>query len=132
VIGAYLAATAYCALFGAVYERFSHEVYAYPMIYAFGYPLLLGAIPFFLRQRAEKPFPRRIAADLIHAGIAALTVGSIVQGALQIYGTANPLTACYWIAGGVLTAAGWLLTLSGRSSRRDGRRTGPGPHAHGG
>ena len=44
-LGAYLTASVFCALFGAVYELFSHGVYSYWMIYAFAFPLLLGAIP---------------------------------------------------------------------------------------
>lgn len=107
VIGGYLAATVFCALFGAVYECFSHEVYSYFMIYAFAFPLMLGVIPFFLIRRAGWPFPYRAAA-LIHAGAAALTVGSIVQGILAIYGTENQLTAVYWISGAAISAAGWL------------------------
>ena len=110
VIGAYLLSTVACALFGAVYELFSHEVYSCFMVYAFAFPLLLGVIPFFLRYRAVKAFPGK-AADLIHAGVASLTVGSIVQGVLAIYGTSNPLTAIYWAAGAALSAAGWLMTV---------------------
>ena len=110
VIGAYLMATVFCALFGAVYELFSHEVWSCFMICAFAFPLLLGAIPFFLLRKRGKPFPGK-AADLVHAGVAALTVGSILQGVLEIYGTSNPLTAVYWAAGGVLVSVGWLLTL---------------------
>ena len=34
------------AFFGAVYERFSHEVYSYYMIYAFAIPLVMGALPY--------------------------------------------------------------------------------------
>ena len=112
VIGGYLLATAACALFGAIYERFSHEVYSYFMIYAFSFPLMLGAIPFSLMQRAGRPYPYK-AAGLIHAGAAAFTVGSIVQGVLVIYGTSNPLTAVYWIAGTVLSAGGWLSASLG-------------------
>ena len=110
VIKAYLLATVGCALFGAVYELFSHEVWSCFMICAFALPLLLGAIPFFLLRKRGKSFPGR-AADLIHAGVAALTVGSILQGALEIYGTSNPLTLAHWAVGGALTAAGWLLTF---------------------
>lgn len=110
VIGAYLMATVFCALFGAVYELFSHEVWSCFMICAFAFPLLLGAIPFSLLRKRGKPFPGK-AADLVHAGVAALTVGSILQGVLEIYGTSNPLTAVYWAAGGVLVSVGWLLTL---------------------
>ena len=107
---AYLFSTVGCILFGAVYELFSHGVRSCFMICAFAFPLLLGAIPFFLLRKRGKSFPGR-AADLIHAGVAALTAGSILQGVLEIYGTSNPLTAVYWTAGGVLVSAGWLLTL---------------------
>ena len=110
VIKAYLLATVGCALFGAVYELFSHEVWSCFMIFAFALPLLLGALPFFLLRKRGKPFPGK-AAELVHAGVAALTAGSILQGVLEIYGTSNPLTAVYWTAGGVLVSAGWLLTL---------------------
>ena len=99
-----------CAVFGAVYELFSHKVYSHFMICAFVFPLLLGVIPFSLLQKRGKPFPAK-AAELVHAGVAALTVGSVLQGVLEIYGTSNPLTAVYWTAGGVLVSAGWLLTL---------------------
>ena len=110
VIRAYLLSAVLCALFGAVYELFSHEVWSCFMIGAFALPLLLGAIPFFLLRMRGKPFPGR-AAELVHAGVAALTVGSILQGALEIYGTSNPLTAVYWAAGGALVSVGWLRTL---------------------
>ena len=103
-------ATVGCALFGAVYELFSHEVYSYFMIYAFAFPLLFGAVPFFLMQKAGKLFSGK-AADLNHAGVATLTVGSILQGVLEIYGTSSPLIACYWTVGGMMVTIGWLLML---------------------
>lgn len=110
VTRAYLLSALLCALFGAVYELFSHEVWSCFMICAFAFPLLLGAIPFSLLRKRGKPFPGK-AADLVHAGVAALTVGSILQGVLEIYGTSNPLTAVYWAAGGVLTFVGWLMAF---------------------
>ena len=110
VTGAYLLSALGCAIFGEVYELFSHEVYSCFMICAFAFPLLLGAIPFFLLRKRGKPFPGK-AAELVHAGVAALTVGSMLQGVLEIYGTSNPLTIAYWAAGGTLTATGWLLTF---------------------
>ena len=116
VIRLYLLSTLLCALFGAVYELFSHEVWSCFMICAFALPLLLGAIPFFLLRMRGKPFPGK-AAELVHAGVAALTVGSILQGVLEIYGTSNPLTISYWLAGGTLTATGWLLTLKKQAVR---------------
>ena len=63
-------------LFGAIYELFSHEVYSYFMIYAFA-----------------------LCRNLYHAGIATLTIGSIMRGVLDIYGTTNSLSNIYWFAG---------------------------------
>ena len=56
----YLAAALFCALFGAVYEIFSHEVYSYPMIYAFAIPLAGGALPF-LAFAAGLLFPQPVS-----------------------------------------------------------------------
>ena len=111
VLGVYLLLTVFSALFGAVYELFSHGVYSYYMIYAFAFPLLLGVLPFFEMWKSGRALPDGIAAQLIHAGIAALCVGSIVQGIIEIYGTENVLISMYWIVGGMLTAAGWLLAV---------------------
>lgn len=104
-----LAATVVCALVGAVYERFSHGVYSYYMLYAFAFPLLLGVLPLYLLEALHTPLPRRLCWGLYHGGIAALTVGSLVSGALEIYGTSSPLTSVYWIVGEVLTLLGGLL-----------------------
>ena len=40
-----LTAAVLCALFGAVYEVFSHGVFSFYMIYAFAIPLCLGTFP---------------------------------------------------------------------------------------
>ena len=102
-----LIAAAFLALFGAVYETFSHEVYSYYMIYAFAVPLLLGAMPCTLLLLGKK-HPGKIALRLWNSGIATLSVGSIFQGVLEIYGTTNSLIIVYPIAGGILM----LLSLT--------------------
>ena len=56
VTGTYLLCMVLCALFGAVYERFSHGVWSCFMVYAFAFPLLLGLMPFFLLQKKAGPF----------------------------------------------------------------------------
>ena len=108
----------FCALFGAVYELFSHGVYSYAMLYAFAFPLVLGVLPLALIPVLSAPYPSRAVRNLFHAGIAALTVGSIISGVLEIYGTTNPLTLVYWIIGGVLTALGAVLYLVSAGNRR--------------
>ena len=104
-------AALFCALFGAVYELFSHGVYSYGMLYAFAFPLVLGVLPLLLITMLRAPYPNRFARGALHAGIATLTVGSLVAGALEIYGTTNPLTLVYWIVGGALAALGAAIYL---------------------
>ena len=117
-----LLASLFCALFGAVYECFGHGVYSFAMIYAFAFPLVLGVLPLLLLQMAGAPYPGRFERNVYHAGIASLTVGSLVMGALEIYGTTNPLTAVYWILGGALTLLGLCVYLFRLiPSRRDRR-----------
>ena len=116
-LGAYLTASVFCALFGAVYELFSHGVYSYWMIYAFAFPLLLGAIPCYLLQRKGKTHHAGKAADCIHGGVAWLTVGSIVRGVLEIYGTTNSLVKAFWFTGAALLLIGWLLSITAAARR---------------
>ena len=101
-----LIAALFCALFGAVYEAFGHGVYSYGMLYAFAFPLALGVLPLYLIEILRAPYPGKALRELWHAGIAALTVGSIVTGVLEIYGTTNPLTVVYWILGGAAVLTG--------------------------
>lgn len=89
-----------------MYELFSHAVYSYYMLYAFLFPLLGGTLPFFVLVCFRVRLPDAAACRLYHAGIAALTVGSLFTGVLEIYGTTNRLTAVYWIAGAALAALG--------------------------
>lgn len=91
------------AIFGAVYEVFSHGVYSYHMIYAFAFPLFGGALPaliFSLSQSPKKPGPA--VRGIYHCGIATFTVGSVIRGVLDIYGTTNSMTQWYWLAGNAL------------------------------
>ncbi len=97
------------AVFGAVYEYFSHGVYSYFMIYAFLIPLILGAFPSlcfaFFKHKSISSWTMR----LYNCGIAALTVGSVFEGVLQIYGTTNRLIVFYPIVGAGLLAASLLI-----------------------
>lgn len=97
----YLLVTVFCALFSAVYEAFSHGVYAYGMLYAFAVPLLGGLFPALLLLKRDGELPADLSMQLWHFGISALTVGALFSGALEIYGTTSRLTIVYWLAGGV-------------------------------
>ncbi|MBQ6205730.1 MAG: hypothetical protein IJK52_01465 [Oscillospiraceae bacterium] len=105
----YLYAAIFCAFFGAVYERFGHGVYSYFMLYAFAFPLTLGALPAILcGLRGVAP---SVSRKLWGAGVAALTVGALFRGVLDIYGTSSALTRVYWVVGvGLLTVARFFGT----------------------
>ena len=108
----YLLATVLCALFGAVYESFSHGVYAYGMLYAFAIPLLGGLLPALLFLNSGIDLPHETSRLLWHFGISALTTGSLFCGALEIYGTGSRLTMVYWMTGGacmLLSLLAWLF-----------------------
>ena len=102
----YLIISLFCALFGAVYEVFSHGVYSFYMIYAFAFPLVGGTFPFLVISLFRKNYPDAIARNIYHSGIATLTVGSIIQGVLDIYGTTNRLTGLYWLVGIIMLISG--------------------------
>ena len=100
------------ALFGAVYELFSHEVYSYYMIYAFAFPLILGVLPYTLLLISGR-IPGIAAVRLWNSGITALSVGSVFRGVLDIYGTTNAKSIVYPIAGFVLLASGIIVMITG-------------------
>ena len=106
----YGVATVICALFGAIYEAFSHGVMSFRMIYAFALPLLFGVVPFILiAVFAPNLYPGRVARNLYHAAVATLTVGCVFGGVVEIYGTTSPMTYVYLAAGLALVAAAGVV-----------------------
>lgn len=106
----YLISSIFCALFGAVYEYFSFGVYSYHMLYAFAYPLIGGTLPaLIVCLRGINNPPWKVSEWFYHCGIATLTVGSIIRGVLDIYGTTNQLTQWYWYAGAALIITSIVL-----------------------
>ena len=99
-----VAATIFTALFGGIYEVFSHEVYSYHMIYAFGIPLVLGVLVWAVLLTSDIKVSSAFA-NLWNSAIAVLTVGCVFRGVLEIYGTTNKLVIIYPVAGAMLIVA---------------------------
>lgn len=114
---------AFCAIFAAIYEHFSHQVYSPYMICAFLFPVCLGIVPDIIRLKLCKSPKYLQKAGLIYSrhdishiyeislvmqqcGIYTFAVGSIFRGILDIYGTTNVLSAVYWWAGAFLFIGG--------------------------
>lgn len=93
--------TMFLALFGAIYELFSHDVYSYYMIYAFAVPLTMGVLPYVLMLIFDK-HPNRFFYNFWNTAIATLSIGCLFSGVLSIYGTTNSLIIVYPIAGIIL------------------------------
>ena len=96
------------AVFGLIYARFSHGVFSGYMAFAFLIPLFGGAAMLL-------PVFRRRGTFLWRCGILTLTVGSLVRGALDIYGTTNRLCVVYGVVGGgflLLALASLLFSFS--------------------
>ena len=109
----YLLISLFCVLFGAVYELFSHEVYSFYMIYAFVFPLVGGVLPFLLMAMGKLFInSSAVSCNLYHAGIATLTIGSILTGIVEIYGTTNTLIRIYWMAGTFMILGSLLLCIA--------------------
>lgn len=110
-----LIAAAGVALAGFAYELFSHGVYSLMMIYAFAFPLLMGALPFAVRALHAKKQLSAWCVRLLHWGIATLTVGCLFQGALEIYGTTSYLAQWYWVAGPLLVLGAVAAQCCGKA-----------------
>jgi hypothetical protein len=111
----YLAAAAFCILFDRVYALFGHGVQSAAMSRMFLYPLLGGALMFFL-QWLFVPEPCRVRHyrllfNLYNSGLAALTVGSLLQGILEIAGTTSPYLVAFPVFGWTTLYAGLLFFL---------------------
>lgn len=103
-----VAGTIFLALFGAIYELFSHGVYSYHMIYAFGFPLIMGVLLYAVLILKGK-YPRRSFLNVWNTAIATFSLGSVFEGVLEIYGTSNPLVIVYPVAGGILLIIGLIM-----------------------
>ncbi|MEA4893936.1 MAG: hypothetical protein VB064_01595 [Oscillospiraceae bacterium] len=110
----FLCISLFCGLFSAVYEYFSHGVYSGYMVYLFLFPFAGGVLPYAgFGLFPNVPCPQKLARNLYNSGIATLAAGSCVKGVLDIYGTTSIYCTVYWLAGAVLTAAGFAAYLIG-------------------
>lgn len=96
----YLLISLFCALFGGVYEVFANGVISFRMVYAFAIPLVGGTLPFLsMGIFGMKPYPAPVLISYHHCAIATFTLGTLVWGALDIYGTSNSFVQIYYMAG---------------------------------
>mgnify|MGYP007070067688 CR=1 FL=1 len=108
----YLIVALICAAVGLIYEAFSHNVWSVYMLGAFAIPLALGFLPNVLIAVLKLKTPGIAAENLYACGIATLTLGSMLTGVLEIFGTTNGLISYYWMAGAGFTVLGTIFYLA--------------------
>lgn len=102
----YLGATLFCIIFSIVYETFSHGVYSIYMIGLGLIPLVLGVLPSYLALKLAGLRSSNQWQATVHAlAVLSLTLGSALQGVLEIYGTTSTWTIYYLVLGMALL---WL------------------------
>ena len=96
----YIIITLICILFAMIYESFSHGVISNFMIYSFSIPLVFGVVvSYVLCYLKITKTPTEIENKTYNAAIATFTIGSIIEGVLQIYGTTNSKVYVYLVVG---------------------------------
>jgi len=107
----YLIFAAFCGLFSAVYEHFSHGVYSPYMVWLFLFPLLGGAVPLGLLSFPSAPSFPVFSLHAWRSGILTLTAGSCLTGIFEIYGSSSDLVRYYWVVGILFAAAAVISSI---------------------
>lgn len=86
----YIGITAFIALFGIIYEQFSHNVNSLHMWFAWAWVLGFGVVPYLILYLLPiKYVPGLITESVYNFGVAMLTTRSIFIGVIEIYGTTH-------------------------------------------
>lgn len=114
--------TAFCALIFLVYDRFSHDVRSPYMTFLFAWPLVLGLFPaLVLWLRSGMAEPSLLTGDLYRAGVAAVTLSSLLRGIFEIAGTSSDYQMWLMAGGLILLAAGVILYAADVIKRKERR-----------
>lgn len=102
----YLGIAAFIGLFSGIYEFFSHNVYSAAMVFAFRYPLILGAGMYLILYFVPTSrVPGILPAAIYHFGVGIAAAKAIFIGVIDIYGTTNePMVTTY-------TVLAWIFVL---------------------
>ena len=97
----YILITIFTIIFDRVYAIFSHEVSSLNMNLMFLYPLIGGVVVYCFLERLCKNIKKdiRFLFNIYNAGIATLTIGSLLKGIMDIAGTSSQYIIYYAIVG---------------------------------
>lgn len=122
----YTLVTVFTAVFGYVYELFSHGVSSPYMVWLFVIPFTVGCLPDLVVRLAPALGAGGDWAQIFRAfAVATLTVGAAVEGVVEIYGTTSEYGVWYLAAGLALLAVAVVLDIAGRGGRALSSRNTP-------
>lgn len=109
----YLGITAFIAIFGGIYEQFSHDVMSKHMIYAYHWVFGFGALVYlFMWLMPFKKMPGVITECVYNTGVAMITMRSIYMGVVEIYGkSGNRMTLAYTVMTIIFLSIGAALLI---------------------
>ncbi|MDR1801026.1 MAG: hypothetical protein LBQ95_04225 [Lachnospiraceae bacterium] len=113
----YLGISALCVIITNVYALFGHGIRSGFMDYMFLYPL--AGIIIFVVLLLVFGNVSRFASNLFHAGVATLTVGSLLSGIFVIAGSASSYTKYFYIIGSALCTLGIIAAIAQRGKKGD-------------
>lgn len=109
----YLILSVTAVVVNSVYGIFGHGVNSPSMTWMFLYPLLGGALFYFIIGRFIPNIIKfsgyRVFCNIYNSGIATLTFGSLLKGILEIAGTNSSYLVFFYIVGVAFIAAGLII-----------------------
>ena len=97
-----MALTVFASVFSFVYELMSHHVYSPFMVGLCLIPLAGGFLSVLVHRIRRIPLPD-VRTQTLHCwSILTFTIGSMLTGVFDIYGTTSAFTKYYWILGMIL------------------------------
>ena len=110
IVLSYVGITAFIALFGAVYENFSHNAYTPYMYFAWIWVLGFGLIPHLLLYLLPiKKVPGLLSGSIYNFGVAMITSRSIFIGVVTIANTPNPKWEVAYLVVSIIALVGGVL-----------------------
>ena len=117
----YLKISIFFLIFGLIYEFFSHNVYSLYMLGAFLIPLILGfGIYLIIYCTKIYKYLSYQGMQIFNCGVMTLTVGSVMKGVLEIYGTTNSLTRIYLIFSLILLIMSMVVNIIFNLKKKEG------------
>lgn len=95
--------------FARIYNIFGHGVTSFYMNFMFLWPLICLVI--YIVLAVVKSAPNRFSENILNAGTATFTVGSMIRGIFEIAGTSSDYEMYFFILGGVLAVTGVVTAL---------------------